>query len=332
MTFVDFEKAFDSVDRQVIWKLMRYYGFPPKIISIIQQLYEDSICQIIHNGKLTQPFAVRTGVRQGCMLSPIIFLIVIDWVMRKTTSDINTGLQWTTYQLEDLDFADDICLLSHTRQAAQTKLERLAEEAGKTGLRINTAKTEVLRINAEHGTPLWLHGNCLKETGRFKYLGSIVSVDGGADEDVQSRINKARLAFNSLRPIWKSKALSLQSKIRIFNTNVKAVLLYGSETWRVMTSTTKKLQVFINRCLRFIVDARWPAKISNADLWEKTRQKPIELEIRKRKWSWIGHTLRRPTSNIAKQALDCKRSADQRRHGDDRLRMKREDCVCHGPK
>nr|KAG5700792.1 hypothetical protein BaRGS_034995 [Batillaria attramentaria] len=52
-TFVDFQKAFDSVDREVIWKLMSHYGFPPKFVNIIRQLYEDATCQVIHDGKLT---------------------------------------------------------------------------------------------------------------------------------------------------------------------------------------------------------------------------------------------------------------------------------------
>ena len=79
--FVDFLKAFDSIDRKkTIWKLMQHYGFRPKFITIIQQLNENVTCQVILEGKLTEPFYVQTGVRQGCLLSPTIFLIVIDWV------------------------------------------------------------------------------------------------------------------------------------------------------------------------------------------------------------------------------------------------------------
>lgn len=87
------------------------------------------------------------------------------------------------------------------------------------------------------------------ETDRFVYLGSIVNSNGGTGEDVRSQLNKARLAFNTLRPIWNSKALSQCSKIRILNTNVKAVLLYGSEWWRVTNTTTSKIQIFTNKCL-----------------------------------------------------------------------------------
>ena len=99
--FVDFQKAFDSIDRETIWKLMQHYGFPPKFITIIQQLYKNATCQVIHEGKLTEPFFVQTG---GRLLSPKIFLIVIDWVMRKATKDRRMGIHLTlTKQLEDLD-------------------------------------------------------------------------------------------------------------------------------------------------------------------------------------------------------------------------------------
>ena len=91
--FVDFQKAFDSVDRKVIWKLMQHYGFPPKYIAIIQQLYEDATCQVIHEGKLTDPFQVQAGVCQGCTLSPTIFLLVVDWIMRQSTKGQKPGIQ-----------------------------------------------------------------------------------------------------------------------------------------------------------------------------------------------------------------------------------------------
>jgi hypothetical protein len=99
---------------------MYHYGFPPKFVTIIQQLYEDATCQVIHDGKLTEPFTVRNGFRQGCLLSPKIFLMVVDWVMKQSTAGRRTGIQWTfTKQLEDLDFVDDISLLSHKQQDAQ---------------------------------------------------------------------------------------------------------------------------------------------------------------------------------------------------------------------
>ena len=86
---------------------------------------------------------------------------------------------------------------------------------------------------------------------------------------------------------------------------MKSVLLYGSETWRVTKTSTQKLQTVTNRCPRNILNIRWPEVVSNEELWNKAKQTPIEMEItKKRKWGWIGHTLRKPVSNITRQALE----------------------------
>ena len=69
-------KAFASVDRNIIWQLMHHYGIPSKFIKLIQDLYESSSCQVIHNGKLSESFEMITGARQGCLLSPMIFIMV----------------------------------------------------------------------------------------------------------------------------------------------------------------------------------------------------------------------------------------------------------------
>ena len=103
--------------------------------------------------------------------------------------------------------------------------------------------------------------------------------------------------------IWRERNVSIKTKLRIFNSNVKSVLLYGSETWKTTRYILNKLQVFINKCLRRILNIRWPKTIRIQDLLEQTKQRPVELEIRRRKWTWIGHTLRKPRDNITRQAL-----------------------------
>ncbi|VDP41232.1 unnamed protein product [Schistosoma margrebowiei] len=100
------------------------------------------------------------------------------------------------------------------------------------------------------------------------------------DADVKARVGKARTAFLQLKNIWNLKQLSTNIKVRIFNTNVKAVLLYGAETWRTTTTTIKMVQVFINSCLRKILNIHWPDTISNSLLWERTNQLPAEEEIK----------------------------------------------------
>jgi hypothetical protein len=132
-------------------------------------------------------------------------------------------------------------------------------------------------------------------------LGSIVDKNGGTEKDIKSGISKAQIAFQSLHKIWQSNNLSLRTKLRLFNTNVKSVLLYGAETWKTTKNLINKIQAFINRCLRRILKIRWPEKISNEKLYRKTDKEPVEKTIKYRKWSWIGHTCRKPDEDISRQ-------------------------------
>uniref|UniRef100_A0AAV2JEM2 Ig-like domain-containing protein n=1 Tax=Knipowitschia caucasica TaxID=637954 RepID=A0AAV2JEM2_KNICA len=205
--------------------------------------------------------------------------------------------------LDDLDFADDLALLSHTHQQMQEKTSRVANNSARLGLHINRGKSKVFKINASNNTPITVQGEALEEVDSFTYLGSILDKYGGTDEDVRTRIGKAQTAFQQLKNIWGSSTISITTKIRLFNTIVKPILLYGAETWRTTVVTIKRIQVFINSCLRKILKIRWPEKISNEELWTKTNRQPVDEAILQRRWRWIGHTLRKSASSITRQSL-----------------------------
>ena len=304
INFIDYEKAFDSVDRETLWKLLRHYGVPEKLTNIIRNTYEGMTCRVIHEGQPTGAFCVQTGVRQGCLLSPFLFLLAMDWVTKQSTAERKNGIQWTMWaQLDDLDFADDLALLSHTQQQMQEKTSTIATNSARLGLNIHRGKSKVMRVNSANTAPIMLEGEALEEVEEFTYLGSIVNKQGGTDADVRVRIGKARVAYLQLKNIWSAKDLAITTKIKIFNSNVKSVLLYGAETWRTTVNTTNKIQSFINTCLRRILQIHWPNTISNKELWERTSQKPADEEILQRRWRWIGHTLRKPATNTTRQSL-----------------------------
>ena len=84
INFVDYEKVFDSLDKDTLWKLLQHYGVPDKCISLIRNNYEDMACRVVHAGQLRDSFMVKTVVRQGCFLSPFLFLLAVDWIKKKT--------------------------------------------------------------------------------------------------------------------------------------------------------------------------------------------------------------------------------------------------------
>ena len=132
VNFIDYENAFDRVNRETLCTLLRYYGVPVKIVNLIKNSYEGITYRVMHEGQVSNYFTIKTGVRQGCLLSPFLFLLAIDWIMKTTTEGSRTGIQWTLWsQLDNLDFVDDIALLSYTHHQMQKIVCR----------QLNTART-----------------------------------------------------------------------------------------------------------------------------------------------------------------------------------------------
>ena len=120
--------------------------------------------------------------------------------------------RWTPFStLKDLDFADDLALLSHTRQHIQEKTGRLSIFSNQVGLKISLKKTENMCVNVPSPTEIRVRGQGIPYTDKFTYLGSLLCQDGGTGVDIQNRLNKAINSFTSLRSVWRL-ALKLQHK------------------------------------------------------------------------------------------------------------------------
>ena len=118
-----FSKAFDSVHRYSLWKILRAFGIPSHLTEIIKRFYGNVIYSVGDGDIL---FEVHTGVRQGCVMSTLLFSFAVDWVMRHTTEDQIRGIRSTSFSyLEDLDQADDVASLSHTQAHIQEKTQSL---------------------------------------------------------------------------------------------------------------------------------------------------------------------------------------------------------------
>jgi hypothetical protein len=211
-----------------------------------------------------------------------------------------------------MEYADDVCLVSHKYEHMQRKLDDLWKESKKADLEINSSKTEEIRVNTTVNQGLRLNGEDIEKSSDIRYFGSIVAENGGTSREVNARIQKARGSFSKLRRVWLSKSLRKDTEIRIFNACVKSVLLYGCETWLVTNKIQRKIQTFVNRCLRYVLRIWWTNIISNKDLWKVTGQEDINLEIRTRKFKWIGHTLRKEDGEIPKAALPSGKQEDRK--------------------
>lgn len=304
INFIDFRKAFDSVHRESLWKIMQSYGIPEKIIGIVKSFYDNSRCAIRCGGEVGEWFRIVTGVRQGCVLSPLIFALVVDWVMQRATGQGHTGLKWIDGdRLSDLDFADDIALLDNTWEGIKELTCRVEEEAARVGLTINPEKTKIMKVGKWRKTDeIRIADRNVDIVEDFCYLGSTLSADSRCDKEIKSRIGKANAAFGRLEKVWKSNGCSLKIKIRLYEAIVLSTLLYGAETWPMTVANGKRLEAAHHRWLRRILHISWRDKITNKSIRERTGQEKMEVNIRKRRLKWMGHVSRMGQERRAKQA------------------------------
>ena len=187
-------------------------------------------------------------------------------------------------------------LFFHTldRHQIQEKTSAVTLETPRPDWALRPARGRVskaLKVNTVTDTPIILEDKALDEVESFTYPSSIVDNTRDTEADVRARIGKARAAFQQLKNVWRLSLLGSSTKIKIFSTIAKPALLYGAETWRTTVAIMKRIQTFINTCLRRILKIRWPDIISNQDLRKRTRQQPTEVDIFQRRWKWIGQTL-----------------------------------------
>nr|VZI44134.1 unnamed protein product [Spirometra erinaceieuropaei] len=197
--FIDFAAAFDSVHRESLWRIMALDCVPAKIIAMIKAYYRSTTARVLVRHNLSQPFGIRSGVRQGCILSPILFNYAIDWILGRALRE-NDGVEFAPgHRLTDLDYADDIALLASSFGDLQSMVSRVTEVAKSVGLSINAGKTKVFSscIPDQEKAPLGIDGCQLGEVDSFKYLGARLLPNGQSKDDFVCRIDAAAGFFQA---------------------------------------------------------------------------------------------------------------------------------------
>ena len=208
--FVDFRKAFDSINREVMFSILPLYGIPQPIIAAIKALYTHTQASVITPDGKTDFFDIEAGVLQGDTLAPFMFIIVLDYVLRLSFNTINDkGLQihhprcsrrQPATHITDLNFADNIALVSDLVTNAEALLHSVEDAASLVGLHCNETKTEVISSTPNNSFRS-LAGKSIKQVEDFKYLGSFVM---NSEKDMKSRKALAWVACNKLNKIWHS--------------------------------------------------------------------------------------------------------------------------------
>jgi exonuclease III len=301
MVFIDFAAAFDSVHRESLWSVLRKCGVPELLVQILRDMYSNAQSCVRANGSLSTPFEIQTGVRQGCVLSPMLFNLVLDWILAKSVLETDGVILSDSCRLADVEYADDIATLSEDAASAQKLLDCISHNASLLGLKIKPEKSKVMycHINAE--PRLTVNGTQLECVECFTYLGSAISSNKVTPtEDIAHRIAKASQTFGRLHArLWRNGGISLKTKMKIYNAAVISTLLYGSESWCLNKSDLDSLEVFQMSCLRSICGISLRRRIRSEEIRRIcSDQPPVQYIIRRNRLRWLGHVARMAQNRV----------------------------------
>ncbi|XP_071136490.1 uncharacterized protein [Mytilus edulis] len=218
--------------------------------------------------------------------------------MRKTTADKARGIRWNfNTVLED-------ALLSSKFSDLDEKTQKLTTEAERVGFKLNPKKCKTLRSKQTKSIELiTLYDQKVEDVDKCTYLGAVMNKEEGGSCDIKNRIQKARGTFHRLRNIWYDRGIGRKTNIHQYKSLVRPVLLYGCKTWKLTNIEEKKLNTVEHQCIRKILKIRWQSKTLNKTVNEIANTRNISCEVRKRRWTWIGHILRRERDNNSYVAL-----------------------------
>ena len=211
LVFVDFRKAFDTLHRSSIPVILSQYNVPNCLISDIIQMYSDTSACVSTELGPTEWFKTTSGVLQGDTLSPYLFIVLLDYALKKTLQDDfglvvrkRNGRRHPAIYIGVLAYADNICLLAESIDDVKCSLHRLETSAADIGLTINYNKTRVMHLGqASVRHVCFANGDPVDNCDKFEYLG----VPTPNTETVfRYRLSKAWAAATKLRSIFNSKA------------------------------------------------------------------------------------------------------------------------------
>ena len=298
LAFLDIAKAYDSVHRQTLWKILEVIGIPPRMLTIIKLLYGETRYRVKLFGKFSDSFLVKQGLKQGCpaacLLFNIFFAIIIHVIHQKLSQkgvEIRFRLDGEIFDLKKLKvqskikkmtitemlFADDAALCAFTEEDLQMIVTVFHETMKEFGLELSIEKTQIMMQKAhlqddQQEPNIFIDGIRLKLVHEFKYLGTQLQDNAGNNKETAWRIKQSSAAFSKLyQRIWKKKHISLKTKIKVYKTMITPCMIYGAESWNCNKGDLQKLNGLQYRHLRHIFGKKWADKVSHVEFLQSIK-------------------------------------------------------------
>lgn len=309
VAFVDFQKAFDSINREALWNVLKRTGLSPhsNLFKSITSIYHTvkSAVRFKNPNSTGRLFDSTLGVKQGCVLSPQLFLLFINELAGEINKIGKHGIQLIPNgpEIYLLLFADDLVLVSHSPTGLQNQLNALGEQTTRMGLNVNQEKTKIMVFRkggylAKREKWSFLD-KPLEVVNSYKYLGIEFSTRLSINNMVSPLINNAKkVCYEVIRYMKAIQCQDLDVFLSIFNTKIQPIILYGSEVWGVyIQDEIERVHTFaLKRFLQVSVHS------SNTILYGETGRHPLSINAKVNSIRYWTKLQNLPDSRFAKQA------------------------------
>ena len=316
---------------------------PPKLLSMITSFHQDMNGTVQFDGSSSDPFPIKNGVKQGCVLAPTLFGIFFSLLLCYAFRDSEDGVflhsrsdgglfnlarlraktKVRRVLIREMLFADDAGLAAHTEEALQRLIDRFADACCEFGLTISLKKTQVMGQDVSSAPSITIGDHTLEVVDKFTYLGSTIASNLSLDAELDARIGKASSAMARLaKRVWDNPMLTTNTKMRVYQACVLSTLLYGSEAWTLYSRQERRLNAFHLRCLRRLLGITWQDRVTNIDVLSRANLPSMFAILTQRRLRWLGHVTRMDDGRIPKDLLYGELATGTRPTGRPALRFK----------
>uniref|UniRef100_A0A8B9Y3S0 Reverse transcriptase domain-containing protein n=1 Tax=Bos mutus grunniens TaxID=30521 RepID=A0A8B9Y3S0_BOSMU len=313
--FIDYAKAFDCVDHNKLWKILKEMGIPDHLTCLLRNLYAGQEATVRTGHGTTDWFQIGKGVRQGCILSPCLFNFYAEYIMRNAgLEEAQAGIKIARRNINNLRYADDTTFMAESEEELKSLLMKVKEESEKVGLKLNIQKTKIM---ASGPITSWeIDGEIVSD---FIFWGSKITADGDCSHKIKRCLFLRRKVMTHLDSILKSRDITLPTKVHLVKAMVFPVVMYGSESWTVKKAEGQRTDAFELWCWRRLSRVPWTARRSNLSiLKEISPGNSLEGMMLKLKLQYFGHVMQRVDS--LEKTLMLGGIGGRRRKGRQRMR------------
>lgn len=277
---------------------------PNQIILSIYNLYQQNEIAIRTERGTTSWTSINQGVRQGCGLSPLLFIIYMNHILYIWRQSHHAGIQINRNTvLDTLMFADDQVIIAKTEDALQRAIYNLQIIASDFNMEISKEKTKVMAFSGENPIPskIMINNTLIERVNSFNYLGYNLSYI--TDEDMSNKISKFIKITGVINTVFKTSHVQKHTRLKVYKTLARPVLTYGSEAWTIRKADEQRLTTAEMRFMRRTAGCSLLEHRKNVDILQELKMDPIVNFVQQYRLQWKQHVERMDRTRWPKQIL-----------------------------